>query len=48
MSKVNTMEQDNIYVRYSIIIVGITIMSIGVNEFLIGKYIGETSRKFNK
>ena len=31
MSKVNTMEQDNIYVRYSIIIVGITIMSIGVN-----------------
>lgn len=34
MSKVNTMEQDNIYVRYSIIIVGITIMSIGVNGFL--------------
>ena len=34
MSKVNTMEQDNIYVRYTIIIVGITIMSIGVNGFL--------------
>ncbi|MEW9079453.1 YitT family protein [Terrisporobacter glycolicus] len=34
MSKVNTMEHDNIYVRYSIIIVGITIMSIGVNGFL--------------
>ncbi len=34
MSKVNTMEQDNIYIRYSIIIVGITIMSIGVNGFL--------------
>ena len=34
MSKVNTMEQDNIYVRYSIIIVGIIIMSIGVNGFL--------------
>lgn len=34
MSKVNTMEQDNIYVRYAIIIVGITIMSIGVNGFL--------------
>lgn len=34
MSKVNTVEQDNIYVRYSIIIVGITIMSIGVNGFL--------------
>ena len=34
MSKINTMEQDNIYVRYSIIIVGITIMSIGVNGFL--------------
>lgn len=34
MSKVNTMEQDNIYVRYIIIIVGITIMSIGVNGFL--------------
>lgn len=34
MSKVNTMEQDNIYVRYSIIIVGIAIMSIGVNGFL--------------
>ena len=34
MSKVNTMEQDNIYVRYSIIIIGITIMSIGVNGFL--------------
>lgn len=34
MSKVNTMEQDNIYIRYIIIIVGITIMSIGVNGFL--------------
>lgn len=34
MSKVNTMEQDNIYVRYSIIMIGITIMSIGVNGFL--------------
>lgn len=34
MSKVNTMEHENIYVRYSIIIVGITIMSIGVNGFL--------------
>ena len=34
MSKVNTMEQDNIYVRYLIIIIGITIMSIGVNGFL--------------
>ena len=34
MSKVNTAEQDNIYVRYSIIIIGITIMSIGVNGFL--------------
>lgn len=34
MSKVNTMEQDNIYVRYIIIIIGITIMSIGVNGFL--------------
>ncbi|WP_276629322.1 YitT family protein, partial [Terrisporobacter hibernicus] len=28
------MEHENIYVRYSIIIVGITIMSIGVNGFL--------------
>ena len=34
MSKVNTIEYDNIYVRYFIIIVGITIMSIGVNGFL--------------
>ena len=34
MSKVNTMEQDNIYVRYLIIMIGITIMSIGVNGFL--------------
>ena len=34
MSKVNTMEHDNIYVRYAIIIVGIIIMSIGINGFL--------------
>ena len=34
MSKVNTMEQDNICIRYAIIIVGITILSIGVNGFL--------------
>lgn len=34
MSKVNTMEQDNIFVRYSLIIVGIFIMCIGVNGFL--------------
>ena len=34
MSKVNTIEYDNIYVRYSIITVGIVIMSIGINGFL--------------
>ena len=34
MGKVNTVEYDNIYVRYSIIIIGIFIMSIGINGFL--------------
>ena len=34
MSKVNTIEQDNIFVRYLIIIFGITILSIGINGFL--------------
>lgn len=34
MSKVNTMEHDNIYVRYTLITIGIIIQSIGVNGFL--------------
>lgn len=34
MSKVNTMEYDNIFVRYIIIIIGLIIMSIGINGFL--------------
>ncbi|MEG1409905.1 MAG: YitT family protein [Terrisporobacter sp.] len=34
MSKVSTIEHDNIYVRYTIITVGIIIMSIGINGFL--------------
>ena len=33
MSKVNTMEHDNIYVRYTLITIGIIIQSIGVNGF---------------
>ncbi len=34
MSKVNTMEHDNIYVRYTLITIGIIIQAIGVNGFL--------------
>ena len=34
MSKVNTMEQDNIYVRYTLITLGIIIQAIGVNGLL--------------